>query len=148
MVVCPTLVVFKHGAYLDEILRGDYPIMKYVSPNVKSIWQMWESSKQNPENFDKIISSMMLYLNKLYQLDFRLLIGTELLFPGVVAGYALHEELAIWQEAGIAPVDILKSATIYSAEFLGLEKLFGSVEKGKLASLVLVKANPFEDIRN
>ena len=59
-----------------------------------------------------------------------------------------HEEMAIWQEAGIPPADVLRSATLVPAQFMGLGDRLGSVGEGKTASMVLVKANPLEDVRN
>jgi imidazolonepropionase-like amidohydrolase len=45
-------------------------------------------------------------------------------------------------------MEALKTATLGAAEFLGVEDRFGSVEVGKTANLVLLEANPLEDIRN
>jgi imidazolonepropionase-like amidohydrolase len=56
--------------------------------------------------------------------------------------------MAIWQEAGIAPATVLRSATTVPAKFMGLGDRLGSVSEGKTASMVLVRANPLEDIRN
>jgi imidazolonepropionase-like amidohydrolase len=50
--------------------------------------------------------------------------------------------------AGLTPMDALRSATIDPARFLGMDKDLGSVEKGKLADLVLLSADPLEDIAN
>lgn len=54
----------------------------------------------------------------------------------------------IWQEAGIPPADILRSATFVPAQFMDLEDRLGSISVGKTASMVLVRANPLEDISN
>jgi imidazolonepropionase-like amidohydrolase len=56
--------------------------------------------------------------------------------------------MLIWQEAGIPPADVLRSATLVPVRFMELDDRLGSVAEGKTASLVLVKANPLEDIRN
>jgi imidazolonepropionase-like amidohydrolase len=74
--------------------------------------------------------------------------GLYLMLPGIFPGYSVHEEMAIWQEAGISPADVLRSATLTPARFMGLGDRLGSVSAGKTASLVLVRANPLEDIRN
>lgn len=55
---------------------------------------------------------------------------------------------ADWQEAGIPPADILRSATIVPAQFMSLGDCLGSISEGKMASVVLIRANPLEDIRN
>jgi len=84
----------------------------------------------------------------LYQAGVPLMVGTDLMLPGIFPGFSVHEEMAIWQEAGIPAVDVLRSATLVPAQFMGLGDRLGSVSEGKTASLVLVRANPLEDIRN
>jgi imidazolonepropionase-like amidohydrolase len=49
--------------------------------------------------------------------------------------------------AGPSPMEALQTATLRAAEFLGVQREFGSVEPGKTANLVLLDANPVEDIR-
>ena len=70
--------------------------------------------------------------------------------PGVyvMPGFSLHDELANFVEAGFRPMEALQTATSNPARFLGMEGELGSVEAGKLADLVLLDANPAEDIRN
>ncbi len=63
-------------------------------------------------------------------------------------GFSLHDELANFVEAGFTPMESLQTATSNPARFLGMEASFGSVEPGKIADLVLLTANPLEDIRN
>ena len=66
------------------------------------------------------------------------------MFPG----FSLHEELQRLVAAGFTPLEALQTATLNPAKFLGMEDRVGSIEKGKLADLVLLDANPLEDIRN
>jgi imidazolonepropionase-like amidohydrolase len=70
--------------------------------------------------------------------------------PGVyiVPGFSLHDELANFVEAGFTPMEALQTATSNPARFLGREASLGSVEPGKVADLVVLSANPLEDIRN
>jgi imidazolonepropionase-like amidohydrolase len=74
--------------------------------------------------------------------------GTDVLNPFCFPGFSLHDELAILVEAGLSPMEALQTATLNPARFLGREKDFGSIAPGKLADLVLLDANPLEDIRN
>jgi imidazolonepropionase-like amidohydrolase len=70
--------------------------------------------------------------------------------PGVyiMPGFSLHDELANFVEAGFTPMESLQTATSNAATFLGMESSFGSIEAGKIADLVLLSANPIEDIGN
>ena len=63
-------------------------------------------------------------------------------------GPAAHRELELLQDAGISAADIVRIATLNGAVFLGRERELGSIEVGKLADMVLLDANPAEDINN
>lgn len=65
-----------------------------------------------------------------------------------LGGWSLHEELSLLVEAGLKPMEALQTATRNPAEFLGRLDSLGTIEEGKVADLVLLEANPLEDIRN
>jgi imidazolonepropionase-like amidohydrolase len=113
---------------------------------VQALWKsQWSSQNDIPEF---IWENWMQMVTGLYQAGVPLMIGTDLTVPGIIPGYSVHEEMAIWQEAGIPPADILRSATLVPVEFMGLGDHLGSIREGKTASVVLVRGNPLEDIRN
>ena len=62
-------------------------------------------------------------------------------------GHGLHREIELYVEAGMTPLDAIRSATIVSARAMGLERELGTVEAGKRADLILVRGNPLKDIR-
>lgn len=68
--------------------------------------------------------------------------------PGTdaMAGFALHRELELYQEAGIDPVDVLRIATLGSARVARRDGELGSIEAGKLADMVLIDGDPTRDI--
>lgn len=66
----------------------------------------------------------------------------------VVPGFSLHEELELFVEAGLTPMEALQTATRNAAEILGRQNDLGTIAKGKLADLVLLDANPLENIAN
>jgi len=146
LTVCPTIVTFKTFIDLRAFQAGSFPRSEYISPEVLGIWKsLWSPQGELPDFIWQGWARMVSDLNKA---GVPLMVGTDLLTPGILPGYAVHEEMAIWQEAGIPPADVLRSATIVAAQFMGLGDRLGSVSEGKTASMVLVRANPLEDIRN
>lgn len=66
--------------------------------------------------------------------------------PFTYAGFSLQDELALLVRAGLTPTEVFQTATINPARFLGTEKDLGSIEK--VADLVLLDADPLQDIHN
>jgi len=65
-----------------------------------------------------------------------------------VPGHSLHREIELYVEAGLTPLEAIQAATIVPARAMRLETDLGTVEKGKRADLVVLDANPLEQIRN
>jgi imidazolonepropionase-like amidohydrolase len=77
-----------------------------------------------------------------------ILAGTDTGNPFCFPGFSLHDELALLVQSGLRPVEALQAATINPAKFLSLDKMLGTIEQGKIANLVLLDANPLDEIRN
>ena len=146
MTICPTVVTFKTLTKIDTYWNGNFPQSEYISQGVTDLWKsLWTQQENLPDFIWQNWMQMVVDLNKA---GVPLMIGTDLMLPGIIPGYSTHEEMVIWQEAGIPPADILRSATLVPTQFMGLEDRLGSISEGKTASMVLVRANPLEDIHN
>lgn len=66
----------------------------------------------------------------------------------VVPGFSLHDEMELFVKAGLTPMEALQTATLNPATYLALIDMVGTVETGKKADLVLLEANPLENISN
>jgi Tol biopolymer transport system component/imidazolonepropionase-like amidohydrolase len=67
---------------------------------------------------------------------------------GQLQGLAAHWELWMFEQGGMTPLEAIRCATLYGAEYIGLDKDIGSVAEGKLADLIVLEKNPLENIRN
>ncbi len=74
--------------------------------------------------------------------------GTDAPLGLSVPGYSLHSELEMLVRAGLTPLEALESATVRPAEYFSLQDEMGSIDVGKKADMVLLDANPLDDIAN
>lgn len=90
-------------------------------------------------------------MRALHERGLPVVLGTDVSVEGVVPGYSDHHELELLVEAGFTPFEALSTATRTAAEVagkMGADDTFGTVETGNRADLVLLSANPLEDITN
>ena len=67
---------------------------------------------------------------------------------GQLQGLGVHWELWMLEQGGMSPLEALRSGTLWGAEYIGIGEDAGSLEPGKLADLVVLDANPLDDIKN
>jgi len=67
---------------------------------------------------------------------------------GQLAGFAAHWELWMFVQGGMTAHEALRSVTLSGAEYVGLDADLGSIEEGKLADMIVLEANPLENIRS
>jgi hypothetical protein len=83
-----------------------------------------------------------------YEAGVKIMIGTDSGDSYIFPGFAVHDELSAFVAAGIPAEAALRMATIDAARFAGVDALYGSVDIGKMADLILLNANPYDRIEN
>jgi imidazolonepropionase-like amidohydrolase len=127
--------------------------LKYVHPLLQSKWLTANNYVKNasPENatyFNAMVKFQFQLVKAFKNAGVPIVAGTDTGVSGVVAGFALHNELELLVQAGLTPQEALNSATLLSAQWLGVDKQIGSIETGKFADLILLDQNPLIDIKN
>ena len=88
-------------------------------------------------------------LRDMHEAGMDVLVGSDVAVLNIFPGFSLHDEMALFvSELGMTPAEVLDRATSRSARYLALADSIGTVERGKIADLVLLDANPLQDIRN
>lgn len=151
----PTLAVFKSYAELGSSDRAPTALEQQMAPA-----ELLEAFQKRPDDHDtapEMIEMVELLqkqkrtgidnLGKLHAAGMRIVAGTDTQ-AGLIHGAALHRELALYVEAGLSPAEVLRTATLYPAQFLENteDPSFGIVAEGKAADLLIVKGNPLEDV--
>lgn len=102
------------------------------------------STTVDRESFLQRQAEQLSVIRTLHKAGVPIVAGTDKALPG----HSLHRELEFYVQAGLTPLDAIRSATIVAARAMGLEKDVGTIEAGKRADLILVNGNPLEDIRH
>ncbi|HET6646978.1 MAG TPA: amidohydrolase family protein [Pyrinomonadaceae bacterium] len=151
--LCPTLIMRNNYATLDNLALAHDPRLKYVKPSWRKRWlgmtkaaadmttAEWSKRKEMIRKEKFLVASMQ-------QRGVGILAGTDDANPYAMVGFGLHDELAMLVDAGLTPIQALQAATLNPAKFFDKLDSLGTIEKGKLADLVLLDANPLTDIRN
>jgi len=153
--VIPTLIIIVSAAEqarsLDAVKK--LPSLQYVHPLLQSKWLTANNynkraTPQSTARLERMIAFNKRLVRSLKEAGVTIIAGTDAGSSGVVWGFSLHDELELLVDAGLTPEEALNSATRLPATWLGIDSFTGTVETGKFADLVLLDANPLDDIKN
>jgi imidazolonepropionase-like amidohydrolase len=131
--------------------------LKYIPAAIRKTWSdpqdapsdhLKKASPADLERGKRDFARCLELVGAMHRAGVPMLAGTDTGDPFVVPGFALHDELALLVRAGMTPLEAIQSATRNPARFLGMEATLGTIQKGKIADMVLLNANPLDDIRN
>jgi imidazolonepropionase-like amidohydrolase len=148
--VTPTLASLDITSH-PENWKTDDPLLAFVPPALAKEWRDSIDDariKQHAAWLGRQASNDWKLTGELRHAGIPLLVGSDSLDPFVIPGDSFHHELAELVRAGFTPMEALQAATRGAAQFLGRQKELGTVESGHAADLVLLSANPVENIAN
>lgn len=164
--VIPTTTVYRGTVslhYIDVPIDLDDPFLRetvsekevasLTDPELiarfRSRWQRPITSAEDRQRaIEQHVDELLANIGMLHERGVPIVLGTDTGTLFSFAGYSVHDELAFLVEAGLTPGEALEAATRRAAEMLDAEDEFGTIEPGKRADLLILGANPLDDIRN
>jgi imidazolonepropionase-like amidohydrolase len=152
--VCPTLIGSYQLAYLKETNHSNDVFLKYLTERFVSNyqWRIQRMGNETPVQLQQRkdrLEVLKKQLPLMHQAGIQLMAGSDAaaLNTYVYPAESLLQELEIFQEAGLTPLQILQSATIAGARYFNVDNEISIIETGKRADLVLLNENPLNDAR-
>ncbi|MBI6116735.1 amidohydrolase family protein [Salegentibacter maritimus] len=152
--IVPTLIGNKIISYWDKDQHVDDPELQYIGPGIIETYQ-WrvdrvinasaEAIEARHKRYQKLIGLIPL----IKESGMPIIAGTDAGFLNsyIYPGFALHDELEIFQEAGLTALEALQTSVVNGPKYFGVSDKYGSVTEGKIADLLILNSNPIEDIK-
>ena len=152
----PALTMWRRMAHIDDQKLKSDPSLKYVPAAIRDSWtgsagtgHAWagDAGRESAVSGAQVEAAYRL-VRLMKRSGVEVLAATHTGDPYTVPGATLHDELEQMVAAGLTPAQALEAATIAPARLLAWDHAMGTVDMGKVADLVLLGANPLENIRN
>jgi imidazolonepropionase-like amidohydrolase len=147
---CPTHLTRRDEAFAgDENYRSRYdsinPILRLLSMEDLDAVVKEDTTAQGRKAFFDFYTRGLELSGKASSAGIKILAGSDV---PELPGSSLHEELMELTKAGLPPFEMLRTATLYPAQYYGLDSEYGSIEPGKKADMVILSASPVLSARN
>jgi len=129
----------------DYTLPGLWKFYQPSKVSHGSYWHFWGSEEESAwkENY----RLWMTFVNEFKNRGGRVTTGSDSGFIFQLYGFGYIREMELLREAGFHPLEVIRSATLNGAQALGMADQIGTVEAGKLADLVIIDANPLQNLQ-
>jgi imidazolonepropionase-like amidohydrolase len=131
-------------------IQPNDPRWRYFTRDVKGFYEKMPFlvAADQAERARRVNAAILSLTGAMHKAGVGFIAGTDTGINGPFPGFSLHEELQQLVACGLSPMDSLRSATYNAAKCLGLLESLGTIERGKLAEMVLLDTNPLDDIAN
>jgi len=109
-------------------------------------FMLWSNDPEALKPRMDVQAKQITLVGMMHKAGVKIMAGSDFSDWGMVPGVDLHNELALLVEAGFTPLEALQAATLNPAKFLGKTDIYGTIQVGRAADLVLLDMNPLEDI--
>ena len=147
----PTLTLAVGRVQKHFNLPGWSESFEYLPSDIANNWKesIIEFEKVPTNPFFKVQSQWMVdMVGRVHEKGIKIMAGTDTPIFFLTPGLSLHQELYNLVQAGLSPLESLKTATYNPALYFEMENELGSIQEGYWADLLILSANPLEDIRN
>ncbi|HBM87503.1 MAG TPA: hydrolase [Rhodobiaceae bacterium] len=147
----PTLALNTRGALRQFLEPRQRDPFQHLPATVRDKWNAFaDAAADTPIDpaYVAFADWSLGMVGQLHEAGVPIMAGTDTPIGLLTPGFSLHLEMEMLVKAGLSPKEALASATLRPAEFFGLEVKMGTIEAGKSSELVLLTANPLEDIAN
>jgi hypothetical protein len=151
----PTFNIYEASRDLMRARRAEWhkeytmpSLWEFYQPSKKShgsYWHYWGTEQEVDWKQNYLL--WMTFINEYKNRGGRVTTGSDSGFIFQLYGFAYIREMELLREAGFHPLEVIRAATLNGAEALGMDKLIGSVEVGKLADFVIVEENPLVNLK-
>ncbi len=151
----PTFNIYEASRDLHRTRRLEW----HEDYTLPSLWKFYEPSRQSHGSYwfnwgteqevewKENYRLWMTFINEYKNRGGRVTAGSDNGYIYQTYGFGYIRELELLREAGFHPLEVIRSATLFAAQALGVEKDLGSVEVGKLADMIVVDVNPLENLQ-
>ncbi len=147
---CPTHITKRYEAFANnaEFLKDER--QKYIPSIILNIWKddVIGTKERNQKTRTDFYNKGLELTGLAQKRGVKILAGTDSYDPYSFPGFSLHEELAELVTAGLSPAEALATATINPSKYFTVSNEYGSIEKGKIADIILLQKNPLAYIKN
>lgn len=92
-------------------------------------------------------TNMLKFVGKVKKGGGKVVVGSHTWVPYAETGNAYYREMELLKVAGLSNMEVIMAATLENARFFGIDERLGSIEKGKIADLILLRENPLQDLK-